>query len=76
MSKGDLILIAIVLGIVLLVVYPSFNYSPPEVYNCADHNNDYVGCVNAQNSGKSCAWYAGCNVCSKLGTSLQKACNP
>lgn len=36
-------------------------------FNCEEFNDKYLNCVEAQNAGKGCIWYAGCNMCLKGG---------
>ena len=33
--------------------------------NCSEFNDNYQGCVDAENSGKGCSWYSNCQLCTK-----------
>ena len=36
--------------------------------NCSAFNDNFKACVDAENSGQGCAWYSGCQLCTKKGS--------
>lgn len=74
-DKWDLFFFLIILGIVLVLLFPGYKDVFQKPVSCETHNSNYSACVEAQRTGAGCAWYASCQKCGKYGSDTSKVCN-
>lgn len=78
-EKFDIVAFFIIFLIVGFLVFENFSVNIKGAFEgpfqCSQYNNNFEGCVEAQQSGKGCAWWAACAKCIRDGEDVANICN-